>query len=51
MQELDDYGLLSLYASESSKRGFADLVKSSNHLVYSTALRRLVDPNQAKEIT
>jgi RNA polymerase sigma factor (sigma-70 family) len=51
MHESGDNELLAQYVRDGSGQAFATLVGRHVDLVYSTALRQVVDPHQAEEIT
>ena len=51
MPELDDIELLAQYARHNSETAFTTLVERYVNLVYSTALRRVGNPQAAEEIT
>src|SRR5580704_13791860 len=47
----DDMELVRQYAAHQSESAFAALVSRHTNLVYSAALRRVCDPQLAKEVT
>jgi RNA polymerase sigma factor (sigma-70 family) len=51
MHELDSNELLAQYSRNQSEEAFATLVARHINLVYSVALRHVVNPHQAEEIT
>src|SRR5215204_3964345 len=48
---MEDWGLLQKYAKSGSEATFIELVDRHMDLVYSTALRRLKDPQAAQEVS
>src|SRR5215211_5966558 len=48
---MEDWRLLQHYAKSGSEAAFTDLVDRHINLVYSTALRRLKDPQAAQEVS
>ncbi len=51
MLDLNDSQLLETYVARNSDEAFAELVRRHIDLVYSVALRRLGNPDQAEEVT
>src|SRR5215472_3849466 len=50
MPEQDDMALLREFAENGSEAAFAELVKRHLNMVYSAALRRVGDPDEAKDV-
>ena len=51
VDEIDDFGLLELYARAGSQEAFARLVKRHVDKVYSAAQRQVRNPQEAEEVT